>query len=959
MLIEVLRHISNCHVFYSRTFYAAVCIAVFNISSSLAQETLSPVTSSGLNTHISGPIPANGETQYDITGGTRAGQNLFHSFGDFNVPNDNIANFLNDTGSATSNILGRVTGGNISNIFGTIQTTGFGNANLFLMNPAGIVFGPNASLNVGGSVSFTTADYLRLGDNGRFTAVPNPTTDTLLSTAPVSAYGFLGSNPGAIAVHGSQLTVSEGHEISLVGGNIMIQNGTPENGRIQPARVSAPNGQINLATTNSPGEFLQDLSVGPNASGASFRSFGSAHIAPGSVVDVSQSGNGKVTIHNGHLIMEIQNGILTTATNTDTTIAQAKDTVALTAGSSIISQTSSEDRGPDIQIVADQITVTGSPMATGTPVNIWARTDGSGTGGNIVLRTTSDIRLGNLVDLESTTEFASQVSNGSPALSSGNAGNIELTSTHGNILIIGSDEVGTTVTSQTTSTGHTGQITLSATEGNIILDNSSLFAFASSTGKASQPILITSKNLQLMNGTTINDVNIGSSKPEGINIALSGKLTMAGRSIISTASLSPSGAQAADINIKAKEEIIVTQESFINSGSFRSGPGGNLKIVTDTLQVTDGGQLSSGSTRAPDRGRLLEILGRISPTGDGGDISIQANAGSTGSVLIDGEGSGIFADTEGTGVGGTINVSARTLTIQNGGTISASTTGIDPRATGGSIIVNVTDQVTLTNAASITASSAKPDEPSAGGKANAGDISINAGQRFDMQDSMVTTEATQASGGNIEIKAIDLIRVANGSISSSVQGGPSTAGGNITIDPKTVVLQDAQILASAQQGNGGNITITTPVFLADPRSVVDASSQFGLNGSVTIQSPTSNLSETVGQLASKTSPPQVLLQNRCVALAGGEQSTFILAGRDTLPSQPGGWLSSPVAMEHWTGDNIEEHASGLMVRRVEPRDSSSMMTQSNKTDVLSLRRLTPSGFLVRSFADRALTGCRS
>ena len=118
--------------------------------------------------------PSCGKTQYDITGGIRPGNgtNLFHSFGQFGVPTNNIANFLNDSGLATSNILGRVTGGNPSNIFGAIQTTGFGAANLFLMNPAGIVFGPNASLNVGGSASFTTADYLRLSDGTKFTAIP-------------------------------------------------------------------------------------------------------------------------------------------------------------------------------------------------------------------------------------------------------------------------------------------------------------------------------------------------------------------------------------------------------------------------------------------------------------------------------------------------------------------------------------------------------------------------------------------------------------------------------------------------------------------------------------------------------------------------------------------------------------------------------------------------------------------
>src|SRR5215467_14161096 len=79
-----------------------------------------PITPSGLNTQVNlSQTPPAGKTQFDITGGTRpgGGPNLFHSFGQFNVPNNNIANFLNDSGLATSNILGRVNGGNISNIF--------------------------------------------------------------------------------------------------------------------------------------------------------------------------------------------------------------------------------------------------------------------------------------------------------------------------------------------------------------------------------------------------------------------------------------------------------------------------------------------------------------------------------------------------------------------------------------------------------------------------------------------------------------------------------------------------------------------------------------------------------------------------------------------------------------------------------------------------------------------------
>src|SRR5215472_5383325 len=155
-----------------------------------------PITPSGLNTQVNlSATPAAGKTQFDITGGTRpgGGTNLFHSFGTFNVPTNNIANFLN-SGSVnqngtlllpnlpTSNILGRINGGNPSSIFGMIQTNGpggFPNANLFLMNPNGFLFGPTATINVGGMVAFTTADYLRLADGALFNAVPTAAADAL------------------------------------------------------------------------------------------------------------------------------------------------------------------------------------------------------------------------------------------------------------------------------------------------------------------------------------------------------------------------------------------------------------------------------------------------------------------------------------------------------------------------------------------------------------------------------------------------------------------------------------------------------------------------------------------------------------------------------------------------------------------------------------------------------------
>jgi filamentous hemagglutinin family protein len=344
----------------------------------LPSQAASPITQSGLNTQVAlSATPPAGKTQYDITGGTRpgGGLNLFHSFGEFGVPNSNIANFLNDSGLATSNILGRVTGGNISNISGTIQTTGFGNANLFLMNPAGFLFGPNATVNVGGMVTFTSADYLRLADNARFNAVPGP-ADALLTAAPVAAFGFLGSNPGAITVQGGQFTVTEGTGISLIGGDIKIQNGTLENGTVQSARLSAPNGKIPLASAASPGEFdaatVQPL---PNVNGASFTSFGSVNLAPGANINVS--GEQTVSIRGGQFVISVNDAVLSTAQSPG-----PPETISLSPGSSMISSNAGADAGGDVQLIASNVQMDGT--------SIQSLTTGDGAGGNISITAALD-----------------------------------------------------------------------------------------------------------------------------------------------------------------------------------------------------------------------------------------------------------------------------------------------------------------------------------------------------------------------------------------------------------------------------------------------------------------------------------------------------------------------------------------------------------------------------------------
>ena len=144
------------------------------------------------------------------------------------------------------------------------------------------------------------------------------------------------------------------------------------------------------------------------------------------------------------------------------------------------------------------------------------------------------------------------------------------------------------------------------------------------------------------------------------------------------------------------------------------------------------------------------------------------------------------------------------------------------------------------------------------------------------------------------------------------------------------------------------------IFLADSTSLVSASSQFGLNGTVTIQSPTSNLSGSLGTLASKPSQAQSLVTQRCAALANGQASSFVVAGREQLPADPGGWLTSPLALDGIDADSFREGTAAEGTSHLAPRTSGLLAN-----DRVSLRRLTQAGFLIANFADSEATGCHS
>jgi filamentous hemagglutinin family protein len=211
---------------------------VFGSATVLPQLAQGQITTGGDGTLVTPP----GGSTIDITGGTQAGNNLFHSFSQFNVDTGQTANFI-DPG--VQNILGRVTGGNASLINGVLQVTG-GNANLYLMNPAGIIFGSGASLDVLGSFSATTANGIGFGSRW-FNAIGLNDYTNLVGTP--DSFAFTMQQPGAI-VNAARLAVREEQRLILAGGTV-ISTGT----------LNAPQGHIVL-TTATGSSLVQITEVG-------------------------------------------------------------------------------------------------------------------------------------------------------------------------------------------------------------------------------------------------------------------------------------------------------------------------------------------------------------------------------------------------------------------------------------------------------------------------------------------------------------------------------------------------------------------------------------------------------------------------------------------------------------------------------------------------------------------------
>jgi filamentous hemagglutinin family protein len=956
----------------------------------------------------------------EITGGERAGDNLFHSFQDFSVDTGNEASFLNANDIA--NIFSRVTGGNISNIDGLISANG--SANLFLINPAGILFGENARLDVGGSFYGSTADSI-LFEDGEFSATDLNNPPVLTVNAPIGLN--LRDNPGNITVRGdgqgtrtttdlidteNALRVDSEETLALVGGKINLEGATIKTtgGRIELGSLEG-NQQVGLTpVSNGFGldyagvQNFQDIQLSKTATidasglvagdiqvrGNNISLTESSQIEASTIgTSLSQKTPGSVEINaidtikidgrnsSNDLPSGIFNQVYTDAVGDAGKVTISSTNLALTNGGAISASTFGEGNGGNVLVnVSESITLDDSSIqsavdgnATGNGGNLNITTPNLSLNGSSISTDTFGQGNGGLINInatESITLDSSSISSTVSVDTEGNGGELNITTPNLSLTNFGSIDVGTL------GQGNGGSIDINATES-ITLDSSSISSTVSvDTEGNGGELNITTPNLSL-NDSSIDVDTFGRGDGGELSINTANLSLTNGGSI--TGDTFGQG-NAGSIGINATESITLDEFSSISSSVtfFGESNGGNLNITTPNLFLTNSSSIST-DTRGQGDGGLIDINAPESITLDDSSISstvssgVEGNGGNiqiaTGDFSISNN-ARVDASTSGIGNGGEIDITANNFSLTNGGLIFAGTSGSDAeniaQGDGGNITIDVADTLSINGATTVdspqTAGIFASNEGNSSGNAGNIDITasklslINGGQinsftrgtgnggntTIDARDSIFLSgknsegfssaifnsveEAATGNGGiiNIATKNLSVFDSARITASSRGQGdagkvdinanvisldnGEITArafnnanGGNLAIDTDVIVASpngNSDIVASAEQGQGGNITIDAESLFGieeRPRNNntndINASSDFGLDGNISIFTPDVNSIQRDTDLPANPIESEQTVAEACRSdLASGQSSDLIINGKGGIPPQP-------------------------------------------------------------------------
>lgn len=784
------------------------CISAYGGNYALAQ--IIPDQTLGTESSLITPnVNVNGSPAELIEGGASRGANLFHSFQEFNVDRGERVYFANPTG--IDNILSRVTGTNPSNILGTLGVNG--GANLFFLNPNGIVFGADAVLDLKGSFVGTTADSIKFADGREFSAIAAQ-TEPLLSVSVTVPIGLqFGENPGAILVQelaSSQsggnnppeltdgeridqrvnpnppeflanqviqsvkylvdniveqqavgLAVQPGKTLALIGGEVMLEGG----------QLKAPQGRIELGSVA--GNSLVSLTPIPQGWALGYegvQNFQDINLSRQAFVDASGSGGGDIQVR-GKGVTLTEESLITAGTlgNLDGgEILVRAEQLKLESGSLVatFNQETATGKSGNLTIEIDKLIVQDSIIGSGIL--------GQGDSGNLTVKAKDSVELmGTTPDV--------QLPGGLFVITGGTGA--------GGTLMIDTRQLivrdGARVTVNNASEGRGGTVEVKASESIELIgesDNNLFFSsgiFASSFGRGD------AGEVEVKTGSLI--VRDGAEISANTRLSKGGNVTVSASDFIELSGTTADG--QFESGIKA---FAISTEDVVNNVWA-----GRVEIDTRKLTVRDGAQLSATGFG----------------TGQGGILEVSASE----SIELMGESanrwfsSGILAPSFGLGSAGQVEVKTGTLTVANGALISAAGFGTSQ---GGNVKISASESIELIgsggldNELNFSTVTAKSEGPG-----NSGNINIET-QRLIVRDGADISVTAFGDGKSGELfvnasESIELIGARSSSDGSQFSRSGLFAategtqdGGNLTVITPRLVVKDGARISTSTRGSG-------------------------------------------------------------------------------------------------------------------------------------------------------------
>ncbi|MCP4701227.1 MAG: filamentous hemagglutinin N-terminal domain-containing protein [Gammaproteobacteria bacterium] len=556
--------------------------------------------------------------------GQQRDANLFHSFLRFDLDRTETAAFYGS--ESIRNIISRVTGGQPSSIDGGIQVT-IPEADFYFLNPAGILFGPNAWLDVSGSLYFSTADYLALGEEGRFDAVTPE--NSRISIAPPAAFGFLDNKPPAeIAVEGSRLFLANGEnrdKLALAGGDINIRNGmlitsgndvylvsaaSDGEAPVDPAGLTddtfAEWGNIRITDTRPDEERVADpadltsqagnVDAGGSGGGRIYIRAGNVFMDNGWVwADTLGNGSGRGIAMHVHDSLEMNNK----ATISAVTVGQGEggdiriqaDSLMMEDLGLIDSSTYGDGNAGGLSVEAGTLALTGDAVISINAGDRYSDKNATGNAGNLSISAEESVLLNG---------FSAVTGN---VFTSGQGGTIEISAP----LISVENHAG--IQAATEGSGNAGKMMLKA-DRLILKDYGRISAYTVENGNAGE-LTVEAGTLELTENAVIN-VNTGYGDSDK---------DMAGN--------------AGNLSISAKESVLLSGSGGIAGNVFTRGQGGKMEISAPRISIEDGARIQTATQGAGDAGQILleteslevsggNILAITTDAGDAGDLTVEA-----------------------------------------------------------------------------------------------------------------------------------------------------------------------------------------------------------------------------------------------------------------------------------------------------------------------------------------------